>query len=118
MARLKSLSDRASTVDSVKKIPAILGCIVLLFSFTFPFFYGAFSALSGGGETSFWSYRAESQSYFQMYSNLENFWLTGYWFSSNWQTPFKVVITGIFIIQILTLAFGLASVIFNRRLQT
>jgi len=47
---------------------------------------------------------------------MENFWFISYWFSSNWQSPLKVVITGIFIIQILTLAFGLASVAFNRRL--
>lgn len=98
----------------LKALLTILGFLVFLFSIILPFY--AISMGSGfyGSSTQYWSY--ESHGHYGRMSGQS-------WFSDYWFNPYMVIGLGIpwilvsmFTIQVLTLLFGAASIIFNRRM--
>jgi hypothetical protein len=74
--------------------------------------------LAGSSSTYYWSYESDYH-----YSIVFHFGSSQYWFSDYWFTPYLDVGLGIpwilipmFTIQALTLLFGVASIIFKRRI--
>lgn len=87
----------------------VIGCLVFLFSVISPFF--VVWAPLGGIRNYYWSYRRDSYGMFQQAPRQ-------FWFSNNWETTISATMSwaliSMFIIQVLTLVFGVGSVFFNR----
>jgi len=107
----------------------VVGCLVFLFSVIFPFYHvSTFMGLEGYQQsTNYWSYKYDYYwSYFLFGSH---FGSSQQWFSDYWFAPYSASSLGLslglgipwillpmFIIQVLTLLFGVAFIIFNRRI--
>jgi len=92
----------------------VIGCLVFLFSVISPFFL--YMSVLGGMSNYYWSYRRD------FYGNLQQ-GPRQYWFSNYWGTtglaefqPMSWALVSMFIIQVLTLVFGVGFVFFNRRI--
>jgi hypothetical protein len=100
----------------LKKMLSILGCMTFLFSITSPFYYVNFLTWSGGGETYFWSYKADYHDSLPFPPRTDQYWFLGYWSSIYSPSPLGMLFISMFTIQALGLFFGTVSVISKRRL--
>jgi len=107
-------------INILKKVLALLGCLLFVFSFIYPLYYARFITLAGSGSIYCWSYKVDYRNYIMAVSHSNQYWLSNYWFSPysfvGLGTPW--ILISLFTVQVLTLVFGLASVIFNRRILT
>lgn len=114
-----------SVVNTVRKTLTILGCLFFLFSFICPFCYARWSPvlsplLDGQSWSTYnWSYEAAehyvnalSQSY------MSHYWFSDYWFSSMGFVDLGIpwILISLFAVQVLTLIFGVAFIMSNRRI--
>ena len=112
------MSTRFSVIAVVKKVLAILGCLLFVFSFIYPLYAAYYITLAGGGLTYYWSYRADHFQQITFVSHFSRFWFSDYWFSSLGAVGLGIpwILISLFTVQVLALVFGSASVIFNRRI--
>lgn len=119
MIDLKNMSARRLVFNMLKKVPAILGCLLFLFSFILPFYYNYWVTANGGTQTYYWSYKSEYQySPFAEHGGLRQYWFSDSWFSPYLNAGFGLpwIIIPMFAIQSLTMVFSIASVFVNRRI--
>jgi hypothetical protein len=119
--KLKGVSTKLSDeeiLDILRKALVVIACVVFLFSVISPFYTISMKTLAGGSSTYYSSYESDYQ-----YAIMAHFGSSKTWFSDYWFSPYLGVGLGIpwiliamFIIQVLTLLFGVASIIFNRRI--
>jgi len=112
------MSTKFLFISILKKTPVILGCLFFLFSFIYPFYYGWFITLAGGGSVNYWSYRVDYRIMITVVLHSSQYWFSNYWFSSY---PFiglgiPWILISLFLLQVLTLIFSVAFVFFNRRI--
>jgi len=131
MVNSKSISTKFLTINTLKKVLAIIGCFIFVFSFVYPLYQITYAPIMVVDyEHYFWQSTYSCWS-FKVHVDRTTSYETGeiqnvtqssadYWFNNYWSTSFvglgapRILIL-LFIVQILTLIFGLASVIFNRR---
>jgi len=98
-------------INALARIFAALGCLLLLISLIFPFYYIGGFTLEGPSSFYYWSYE-----YHYQFSTVGTFsgqyWFFGYWFRQG--IPW--ILEPMFVIQALTLLFGVAFIIFNRKI--
>jgi hypothetical protein len=113
MSNLKNMSFRFLVINILKKVIAILGYLLLVFSLVSPFY------LSQGrispGRSYLWSYRGEDYPPVldPLYQYPMQSWFFNYWFGNS---DLSWILLSMFTIQVLALVFGIASIIFNRRI--
>jgi hypothetical protein len=105
-------------VNILKKTPAILGCLLFLFSFIYPLYYAEFVTLAGGGSAYYWSYKVDYEMEITVVLHSNQYWFFDYWFSSYAFVGVGMpwILVSMFALQVLTLVFGVASAIFERRI--
>jgi hypothetical protein len=111
---LKNMPIRFLVINILKEVLAILGCLLFVFSFFYPLYYAEFIALAGFGSTYYWSYKVDIKNDANGVLNSNHLWFSSYWFSSYGWIPWTLIF--VFAVQVLTLVFGIASIIFNRRI--
>lgn len=111
---------RFMVINILKKVLALLGCLLFVFSFIYPLYYARFITLAGSGSTYYWSYKVDHRNDIMAVLHSNQYWLSNYWFSSYSFVGLGIpwILISLFTVQVLTLVFGLASVIFNRRILT
>jgi len=125
MIKLRSQPTRSRVFHVFRIGTALLGCLFLLFSFIFPFYISIPSIQARYLHQEyydFWSFKAEY--HFPVYevtisqTRSMQWWYSDYWFKFDGirLLGFPWVMMSMFIFQILALASGVASIIFNRRL--
>jgi hypothetical protein len=135
MIKLKSRLTRSLVFRLFRIGIALLGCLLFLISFISPFYLTRFiSPVPSRCWGYFWSYKYDldglspssppPQYTLVYYSN--QYWFHDYWFSGHSYSPGIedgvvpmvpwIPLLSMFTIQVLTLLFGVASIIFNRRM--
>jgi len=109
-----------SRIAILKKAFTVLGCVLFVVSSIFPFY-----TYSTGNELEYsvirlWSFRNDSRTYNMLGESVRNqLSLFNYWFSSHFnlsEVRISWVLPLLFVIQVLTLAFGVTSLIFKKRI--
>jgi hypothetical protein len=118
MIGLKYMSTKFLVITILKKVLPILGCLLIVFSFIYPFYYAGFKTTAGSGSIYYWSYHADYRNLVMVTLHSEHFWFSDFWFSSYGYVSLEIPceLISLFTVQVLTLMFGVASVIFNRRI--
>jgi len=107
-------------------LSTVFALLVFLFSIVNPFYSWAIFSLSSAGAT-FWSYRANQWLFADTLGGVGSYsvhlWFFNYWFNASHYDPYYFWNVGIswipialFVMQSLTLAFGCASLAFDRRI--
>jgi hypothetical protein len=112
----KNMSTKFLAINATRKIIVIIGCLLFLISFISPF-YRFFEKTLGGSMSYYWSYGSD----YELHSLFPRSIYT--WFSAYWFSPYLDVGPGIpwitislFAVQVLTLVFGIAFIISDRRM--
>jgi hypothetical protein len=114
--------SKSSTINLLKKILAIIGCLVFLFSFVSPFYYSnPMSMIEQSYSIYYWSFKADEQHYWvHSYTGDRQYWLYDYWFNDYYAYAtypgLSWVLIFMFIAQILTLVTGIASIFVSSRI--
>jgi hypothetical protein len=131
MGGLKKVVNRFSAIAILKNAIIILGCVLFLISALYPFYRIDLWNPGGGTISQLWSFKNETVGYdaaisspFPELNQATSLWFFDYWFSSNLSarernlSVFGIswVLPMLFAIQAITLAFGVASVIFKKRI--
>ena len=118
MVNLTNMSTRSLVTNSVRAVITILGCLFFMFSFIFPFCFVGLAVPGGRTSTCYWSYEYD----YHVVADLRGSGSIHQLFSDYWFNPSLSVVPSIswalillFAVQILTLAFGVAFVVSNRR---
>jgi hypothetical protein len=125
MIKLRSQSTKSRVFHVFRIGTATLGCLFLLFSFIFPFYSSipSIQAMYLHQEYyDFWSFKADY--HFPVYAvtisqtRSMQWWYSDYWFKFDGirLLGFPWVMISMFVFQILALASGIASILFDRRL--
>ena len=104
------MSTKSSVLYILRKTLVVIGCLVFLFSVIFPFFL--FRTVLSPTSNYDWSYRRD---FYGNFGGTRQFWFINNWENTGSATMSWALIS-MFIIQVLTLVFGVASVFFNRRI--
>jgi hypothetical protein len=121
MIKLRSRLTRSLVFRVFRMVTALFGCLFFLFSFVSPFCnFNQLTPTESSYSYHFWSFKAGVHAYWPRSSfRSAQLWYSDYWFKFEWMRAFPGftwVLMSIFIFQILALASGVASIIFNRRL--
>jgi hypothetical protein len=108
---------RFLAIDFLKKVLAIVGCLLFALSLIYPFYFIWFPTLAGGTSIYYWSYKADYRPIINWALHSNQHWFSDYWFSSYF-VGFRIpwILVSMLTLQALTLAFGIASVVFSRRI--
>jgi hypothetical protein len=115
------MSSKLLVNSFLKKLLVILGCLLFLFSFIFPFYYANWSAaLSDLSWSSYyWSYKGCEHFFFgalgQPLSRSDVGWFNQYWSGDESTFDIRSVLIPVFGLQLLTLVLGLFPIRFSRR---
>jgi hypothetical protein len=118
MVNLKNMSTKLLAINATRKIIVIIGCLLFLISFISPF-CGFFEMnLAGGSWTHYWSYGSEYVLYSLARAHSTYFWFSNYWFSPYLDVGPEIpwITISLFTVQVLTLVFGVAFIISDRRM--
>jgi hypothetical protein len=117
MATLRNMFARSVDTNALKRISAILGCVLFLISFISPFYTISMFTLAGESSTHYWSYESDYH-YIINGHFVGQTWFSDYWFSPYLGVGFRIpwILVSMFTTQVLTLFFGVASIIFKRRM--
>jgi predicted membrane protein len=114
----KNMSTKFLAINAARKIIVIIGCLLFLISFISPFFRFFEFTLAGGSWTYYRSF--ESDYYFSIIAHVGS---GHYWFSDYWFSPYldvgpgmPWVLISLFTVQVLTLVFGVAFIISDKRM--
>lgn len=107
-------------VHILKKIPAVIGCILFLCSMLFPFYHCIFpTMIEQSFSVYYWSYKSAVQIYwlrppFGTPQRISEYWLCDYWFGDTFMKEFGLswVLVFMFAAQAIILGTGITS-IFN-----
>jgi len=118
MVNIKNMSAKFLVSNAVRRVITILGCLIFVFSFIYPFYYAGFVVPGGKAWTNYWSYEYDSHYYASLRgSGSSHQWFFGYWFTSNLSVgpglPWALI--SLFTVQVLTVVFGVAFIVSNRR---
>jgi len=112
------MSTKFSAINTARRVIVIIGCLLFLFSFVSPFYYGQPSDFSGyGGPFYYWSYEVARE--FAQHSNqyrFSNFWFSSYDVVGVVALGIPWVLISLFAVQVLTLVFGVAFIVSKRRI--
>lgn len=120
---MRKLSSKILTI--LREISVTLGCLFFLFSMILPFYHNAYFVVSLIPEykpyysTYYWSFRVLQESYnlFDGTHRSVDYWLYEAGFYDYVPGPLlSKVLVVIFVVQLLILVSGIASVFFNRRI--
>ncbi len=120
MVNLKNLAAKSLATSIVRRVVSILAILLLIISITSPFCSaGSNMSFDIGEGAFFWSYRSDF--YYSSGTHLigpRQYWFSDYWFSFPKQNYLKLtwIIMPMFILQVLTMVFGIISIISNRRI--
>jgi hypothetical protein len=100
--------------ELLRKIFILVAFYLFVFSVVSPFYHITFAGLESSDAT-YWSYKAEHSTFILKLTSGQS-WFSDYWFDPFPYPPLMswIPIT-VFIIQVLTLAFGCASIVVNRK---
>ena len=112
MVSFRKMSSRLLVISVLRKVPYMVGCLLFLFSLISPFYLteGILAPISNY----YWSYRHDSYGMNPLHHYPNQYWFSNYWFTLWSNLPWVLLL--MFIIQVLTLFLGVASVIFSRRI--
>lgn len=112
------MSTRFLVNKTVRRVITILGCLIFLISFISPFYTISMKTLAGGSSTYYWSYVSDYHYSIDFHFGSSQYWFSNYWFSPYLDVGLRIpwILVSMFTIQALTLLFGVASMIFNRRM--
>jgi hypothetical protein len=112
------MSTRFLVINVLKKVLTILGCLLFLFSIVSPFYTISMITLAGGSSTQYWSYESDYHYGITAIFGSRQTWFSDYWFSPYLDVGLRIpwILVSMFTIQALALFFGVASIIFNRRM--
>lgn len=130
MVNLKNLAAKSLAISIIRRVVSILASLFLIISIASPFCIAGNYGIGGGPfdiieRVSYWSYKCDSYHYASWIPESkpinEKFWYSNYWFSflnQNYPTNPKLtwMIMPIFILQVLTLIFGIISIICKRKI--
>lgn len=118
MVNLKNMSARFLVTNTVRTVITILGCLLFVLSFISPFYCIGFAFPGGRTSIYYWSYKCD----YHVIADLRGSSSIQQWFSDYWFNPILSVVSSItlalillFAIQILTLVFGVAFIVSDRR---
>jgi hypothetical protein len=114
MVNLKKVSTKFLSLNIIRRVFVIIGCLLFVFSFIYPFYH---VSMSGNFPTESIYYRSYEYDEHMTYPSFPFY----YWFYEFWFNPFVAlgmtwVLVSLFVVQILTLMFGLVFTISNRRI--
>jgi hypothetical protein len=104
--------------EFMRKLIVLVAFFLFLFSIVSPFYHITFASLEFSDAT-YWSYKTQRSLDILFFVSHQ------FWFSDYWSNPFPPYIDGplmplipitVFIFQVLTLAFGCASIVVNRKI--
>lgn len=101
----------------LKVLPTILGCLVFLFWIILPFYYVRGRSLAGTIDFTYWSFKADYYGWSQGFSVYDHFLFSDYWFRNVFSLEISLITLAMFIVQVLVLTFGIASIHFKRRVM-
>jgi hypothetical protein len=106
-------------INVLRRIPALLGCLLFLFSFISPFYhFTSQTQIEAHYSIYYWSFKSEVQIYeLSHFAGLKQYWFFDYWLNSfsGWNLGLEWMLISMLAAQILTIASSIASVIANRR---
>ena len=105
-------------IHALKRICVVLGCLLFLISFISPFYHDRVLTLYGRESTYYWSYEYDYHYSVELHVGSSQQWFSDYWFNTYLPAGLRIpwILVPMFTIQVLTLLFGVASFIFNRRI--
>jgi hypothetical protein len=113
-------------INSLRKLLAILGCLLFVFSFFYPFYRVGVGGFGGFSSKELWSFKYDVQYWVGMipqpppenFPNKLQLWFSNYWFNSYGFLGLGIpwILISLFTVQVLTLIFGVAFIISNRRI--
>ncbi|MGA3193053.1 MAG: hypothetical protein ABSD73_11175 [Candidatus Bathyarchaeia archaeon] len=118
MATIKGMVTRHLGINTLKRFFATFGCLLFLISFISPFYNISGITTAGRTTTYYWSYESDYHYSFDFHFGSSQYWFSDYWFSPYLDVGLGIpwILVPMFTIQALTLLFGVASIIFNRRI--
>lgn len=110
MVAFRNISTKPLAINTLARIFATLGCLLFLISLISPFYSLRFTTLDGIASYYYKSYESD------YHSGMSR--IVGHdWFFNYWRLPgIPWILVPMFVIQALTLLFGVAFIIFNRRI--
>lgn len=122
MVNFKNLTVKSLVINIVRRILSTVAILLLIISITSPFCSAGSDIFDMGIGGLFWSYRSDFYHYWGPVElpgpRPKQYWFFDYWFSFLDQNfPELIWMTmPMFILQALTLTFGIISTIFNRKI--
>jgi len=119
LINLKSMSTRFLVTNTVRRVITILGCLLFVFSFIYPFYYVSWTGIGGGTLTHYWSYEYDYHYHVGLGgSGSSHQWFFDYWFTPNLSVGARIpwTLVSLFTVQVLTLAFGVVFLFSNKRI--
>jgi hypothetical protein len=118
MVNFRNMSSKLLVNSFLKRLLVIIGCLSFLFSFIFPFYSAGFASTDPvlAWSTYYWSYNVEY--HYVPVSYITHYSFYDYWFSSIAYIGLGIpwILISLFTVQVLTLIFGAAFIISNRRI--
>jgi hypothetical protein len=118
MVNLKDMSTKFFVTNTFRRVIVIVGCLLFVFSFIYPFYYVSSEFGGSGARTHYWSF--EYDQYYSLDligSGSRHQWFFDYWFNPNLSVgpimPWALI--SLFTVQVLTLVFGVVFIISSRR---
>jgi hypothetical protein len=118
MVNLKNMSTKFFVTNTFRRVITIVGCLLFVFSFIYPFYYVSSEFGGTGARTHYWSF--EDNQYWSadlIGSGSSHLWFFNYWFNPNLSVGVRIswMLISLFIVQVLTLVFGVAFIVCNKR---
>jgi hypothetical protein len=119
MDSFRKLFVKPLVIKILIEVLAVFGCLLFLLSFISPIYSVRFLTLAGFGSTTYWSYKGDYENQITIVHHSRLYWFSDYWFNSTIGllgvgTPW--ILTSMFVLQVLTLAFGVVYIILRRRI--
>lgn len=119
MINLKNISARFLVINILKKVLTILGCLFFVFSFISPFYFVVFPTRGTEGMIAYYySHKVDMHTGIGHGSSSTQYWFSDFWFQFRFGITgvLPLVFISLFTVQVLTLVFGVVSVILDRRI--
>lgn len=117
-------TKKSLVFDVLKKIPAVIGCLLFLCSMLYPFYHFIFPTMTEQRfSVYYWSYKSAVQTYwlrppFATPQSISEYWFCDYWFVDTFMNGFGLswVLVFMFAAQIIILGTGITSIFSSKRI--
>jgi len=120
---LGDIDSKSLAVCILKKIPALIGCLLFLCSMLFPFYHFIFPTMIEHVSVYYWSYKSAVQTYwlsppFGTPQSILEYWFCDCWFGDTLMKGFGLswVLVFMFAAQVIILGTGITSIFNSKRI--